>query len=1486
MPRPQPGRRTDSLFDNRFRYDYIYPRGRSGETLRAYDTLDNDRPVVIKRPAPQDAPPMRAGQEVSILNEKRALERLAGHPVLTELRHSGNFRVGGQVHQYIAIDLAEGKTVEDHVLELSAKGERMPELETFVVIDLLLDLLQAAHERKIVYNDVDAKHLFWDRDNYRLKVIDWGNAVFLDGEQTTVTRAADTFQVAELVHFVFSGGKRLERRSGDSAPNLADNLSPRLRSILAKAAAADPNARYHDITTLRRDLADMRRPVERTRDALLERVRNRLPNAASQEQFAELDALLGDAVQQDPGHPAARALAAEVAARLRQLAIQGDLDGARIYIENGNYARALDLLNEIKARVGSLEDQPLLAYLIDAAAQLREARLSKPPAGLSPALDALYRGDASTAARALVITPEGRIEAKEQQLLLAERLALLMPGVVLLRPHLARVEQKLANRASERAILTRLVTALDTPTEPGVQPLRRLYANLAETLGGFEERLESDARDACTRAAAAANDIADLLEIVAANALGDSNRAGNALRQASAIDPTHEGFERVAADLNAFHQEVDRLTENAPGQDVAGWLDAGRTRLAAFQVDITDPALADLVARMNGAVGAMEAANASFASGGKRPAVEAYEGAAALLGPVNKAAAGWFTDRARQVSDARFIEALHPNSMLGKALSEGWDAWDKGRNGDALGIGQRALEAAHSEGEREAAIRLIRMADLTQKWLTGNGMGDRTLTEATERDISALLTPAEEAVERKFTDQMPNRTVYLKAMNRGLVEPMRDMSSAAVRILMMQLTMQGLVALLNEQPDDANMWRDAASRTLPNVRAHPIYVALEHAITRRQLLANAATALNTVRGVADLQTARPALRQPLAAAWLEPAEGAVRNIDDALRKWTDGDFRGAHALLDTAFEKIKQAEGTIGAPLDGFKNWLSGLNTTSEALQQARRTIDQAALNPTDAPDPAIDDAHWQIFSGTRAALGEDYAALVRQWRDTYSSIKDLYADERFTRDEKLRLLDGHFNSLFIEKHPAFPIYRHWQSLVRALPDPAPTFSYAPAAPPPERTATDALPGFVEENVRPSRVIDSYMSEAAPPSVIEPATVDDAPYDDGTRNDERVTIPRVPWLAGLAVVVVVGVAVIAAITLLGGNRGATPGIALTLPPTPTVAEAATAAIITTDAPTSIPAVALVPLTEPATSSATPSNTPTTAPSSTPTDAPTELPTTPTTPTVRFVPTETRPFATAAPFETAVPTIAPTGVATTSAPTTAPTLAPTNAAATVGLAPLAGATGIATATLPANVASGEYDLLGGLGKLPGDTLPWPLDFFTPDPDAGGWKLGTANTKGGNVPQYAKILPSTLGSLFGPDASRTVMRAEAVLELTSFNASLANAGIVYFGFGFETLSGQQKAYAQVNVARVSPLTANYGTNINGTLTRKATKAAQPIRVTLAVQRNDDRTVSLYADGQLLGKTTAAQYGPATSVNIVLYTSAPTVLVNVASLKVQIG
>ena len=138
---------AESLFDNRYRYDYIYPRGRSGETLRALDSQSNNRKVVIKRPALNDAPPIRAGQEVSINNERRALNRLAGHPILTELLGEGQFFVGGMPHQYIVMERAEGLIIGEEVLRLNASGERLPELEMLVIVEQLLDLLRELRDK-------------------------------------------------------------------------------------------------------------------------------------------------------------------------------------------------------------------------------------------------------------------------------------------------------------------------------------------------------------------------------------------------------------------------------------------------------------------------------------------------------------------------------------------------------------------------------------------------------------------------------------------------------------------------------------------------------------------------------------------------------------------------------------------------------------------------------------------------------------------------------------------------------------------------------------------------------------------------------------------------------------------------------------------------------------------------------------------------------------------------------------------------------------------------------------------------------------------------------------------------------------------------------------------------------------------------------------------------------------------------------------------
>ncbi len=516
----------------------------------------------------------------------------------------------------------------------------------------------------------------------------------------------------------------------------------------------------------------------------------------------------------------------------------------------------------------------------------------------------------------LVTTPEARQDAYTQQLLLAERLTLRMPEVVLLRPHVVRLDQALGTRTADRAALIRIMAPLDTVTERGIQPLRRAYVAAAEGFAGFTNTLEGDLQASAKRAQQAATTVAELLDVSARNVLDDASRAGNALWQAGAIDPSNAAFDALNATLNAFHAELDTLSVAAPNENVLAWLTDALARLSPYAADIPDNHFQTLLHGLESALADWQAAVTAFALGGRRPAIDAYMRAADDVRPLNETVARWFSDHARQIEDAKYIETLSPNAALGRALADGWDAWDRGRNIDAQDAALRARTAAQTDGERAAADRLHRLSELTAAWLSSDGMTNAATTDAAEAQIMGTLLPNEDQIRNKFSEQMPNTTIYLKAMARGLVEPMRDASSAAVRVLFMHCVLRGVLALQSEQLDEVAFWKEAAAKTLPGVRMHPAYQALDSAITRRQLLIMAQQTLNAVRGVADLPAARQAIRAPLAAAQLDSAEQAFRALDDALRRWADGDFRAARQYLDTALERISAAEKTMDKPLE------------------------------------------------------------------------------------------------------------------------------------------------------------------------------------------------------------------------------------------------------------------------------------------------------------------------------------------------------------------------------------------------------------------------------------------------------------------------------------------------------------------------------------------------------------------------------------------
>jgi tetratricopeptide (TPR) repeat protein len=1504
MPRPVTGRRPDSLFDNRYRYDFIYPRGRSGETLRAYDTQANDTPVVIKRPAPQDAPPIRAGQEQSILREKRALELLTGHPVLTELRHSGTFRVSGQLHQYIVMDMAQGDTIESIVLGLAERGERQTELEMLVILDHFLDLLQAAHDKNILYNDVDAKHLFWDRTHYRLKVIDWGNAIFLDTDHAPhASRATDIQQVGQLLYFWLSGGRRLELGRAEAALDLPETVTARLKDITARAAHLDATNRYTSIASIRQDLAEVRRPLEKNRDLITERARTRLGGAATQGQLEEVRSLLQEALTADPGHPAAKDLLIEVEMRLNALALQADLDAVRIYIESNNLGRATLLLGELQAKAGG--DQPILSYLRDLCEHLRDAPVGY-PAGLTPALESLFKNDAGAAGRALVVTPEPRPEARLLQAKLAQRLTQFMPGVVLLRPHLIMLEDDLSrqpNTLDPLRALQLLIFRVDDKPAPGIQPLVLHYGRLSEGLAVLSGKLANQpaALSLLNAARRAADDITDLLDVVSLNALSDTSRAGNALWHAAAIDPGSAAFRSVDEALGAFHQELEtmrRVVPQSDGSNIRDYLLGAQSRLGQYAAEISDPQFQSILRSVDDTIRHWSQAIDFVALGGRRPAAESSRKAGEAITVLNEAVAYWFEENARKIEEANRIEYLSPNVTLGRALADGWDAWDKGRGGEAQAAGERALQAAGTDGETLAAQRLIDLGDALSAWLTSDGSASAERTKRTLTRVIGLLLPDEDQIRRKFNDQMPRMDTYLKAMTRGLVDPMRDASAAAIRVLFFDNVLRGILAQGDEQFEEADFWREAATRSFSGAKTHPAYQALDTAITRRHLILDAVRAINNTRSPAQLVELRQAVRTPLAAAQLDSADQAVRSLDEALKKWPDGDFRVAKQHLDLAVERITAAEATLGKDLSMFKAWLGDLAASTEALTQARRTIEQAAMVPSDQPDPQVAEALRRMLEITRRDLGEAYTAQLRQWRDTYTAVANIYADDALTKDEKLRLFESHFSAMFVDRQPALPIMKHWHALIRALPDDpeplAPHLEVAAEGQPMTAeyeyatdSQTGAEPAFVEEidietPPTPIREASSRRGEgrraASRQTAIytrgaEPPTVEIPDQEPQYVPFERKSDAASGIAPRLMIVGAIGVAalVIGTIFFLLRSRDNGGRLEVTLTVERGVGVATTPS---PEATVVVPTMTLEPSSTPMlpTNTLPPSETPTPRPTDTLTLTATETPT-PAPTQESFVPTPTVPIT---PSLTPVPSDTPV-VSPTPPPSATPT--PLSGGVLIG-SPVPTNPGIVPPTALPEALPGEYDLLKLLTTLPAADITWDTEWFAPG--SKGWQLGNPDTRRGSAP-VIKLGTDILTGLIGTDAPSYLKRVDATLELTQYSPLLLQTGQVYFGVGLETARPpRQRADARARLAQENLL--DLGPAYNGSFRRATQIPVTTVAVQLSVERNADRTISLYVNGQLLG-TSDDVFALGSPLVVYLYTGSGGVIVNVTDLKVRI-
>jgi serine/threonine protein kinase len=1414
---------ADSLFDNRYRYDYIYPRGRSGETLRALDTLEQDRPVVIKRPAPNDAPPIRAGQEVSILNERKALQKLAGHPVATTLLGSGQFLVGGVAHQYIVMERAPGSLVADMVRDLAQREERLPELELLVIVDGLLDLLQTAHSRDIVYNDVDAKHLFWDREAYKLKLIDWGNAVFLEGDEMTpqgISRQTDVFQVGELLYFMVTGGGRAEipRDAGDDfVLNFGrddERLSPRLKMLISRAA--HPNARFRTRTMndLRRGLNEYREPLERERNTILGRVSERLKQDRSKDELTGMLAALQPALVSDPGHPPTRTAFQEIQARIKDLDVEADLDAARIYLESGNWARAVDLLDELRERSRN-EMQSLSGLLLDFAQMLLEARLQPVPQVIFEALGLLFEGHNAQAANLLVTALPGDLRTRAVQWLLAERVSAHTPDILLLRPNLYRLETALAALAAEgltvteaRAVIAEINTTLEklAISAASMVELRDGYRSVVDGLTALSTLVETLNRQhnlpdrrlpvsALERAGNAAMALADNMHVIGRQATASPRDALNALDGSRTIDPTNtawDGVERMLRGLYELLQSYQVYVPAADGSDLADWLENTRRDLLPFRERLFDNMLLKMIGGLEVAAKSWSAYAENTIQGNRGGSIDSLTEAVNNLQLISPTLANWLSQVRTIIQNAQYVERHALYGGLGRALADGWEAYDRARLADAERLGQQGVEIARTDAQRFAADRLRELSKISRDWLERNGVQNVKGTQTALAQIEALFTKEEQELRTSFATQMPSKETYLKAMGKGLLELYTRASTAAPHILFAYYIMLGVLDAHEGMLEDADFWREAAERALGEYGArHGMTRALAELVERRRALNTAGSLLDGIHSFPQmtlLESARKQLEDNSQARVLTAGIQSLRELENATRDWADGEFRAAGIKLENAMQAATEVEQQATLNVPQYRAWLMELQGGAAELHNQMRTVTGIVENKPADPDERLRLAFNRMVDVTNRLLGEQTTTTVGGWRDTYEQFLTVYTDMSVRRSERLNRFNQLFRAMFIDRHPTYPLFRHWYDVTDASPE----FPAPPTAEPTPRLTTDEdIPAYV-------RPVSKYDEDAPPP---------------------RRPLPIrgiILGLVGLAALLGIGFVVLNS-GIIGGTE-----IALTITATPTTNQTATQrainALSATPVPTNPAAIATV-----GSSLATPT----------------------------LLDLGSQPTATLIPSRTAIPTLPPPVLAS---PTITATAAPSSTPPPTQTLPPSitpSPTVSPTATLPTTGLQGEQDLLALFDRL-GGQFPWSsADFAKVEALEGTyWRLGS-DTPDQDAPMLLLALPAELlESYYGNNAASRIRRMEVEMTLTTFNPTLIEANEVYFGALLQAAQNPIQS-AGLNIRLIQTGVLNVGQREGDTVTGLSNQPASIYVARIRLERDPNTgTITTFYNGEQLG------------------------------------
>jgi serine/threonine protein kinase len=190
--------------DGRYRLTRRLGRGGMAEVFAAED-VRLGRTVAVKLLRSD-----LAEDPVSKARFTREAQSVAGlnHHAIVAVYDSGEDSVGGQSVPYIVMEIVEGRTIRDLLLNAEAPG---PE-QALIIVSGVLEALAYSHQHGIVHRDIKPANVIIT-NNGAVKVMDFGIARALHGASTTMTQTGMVMGTPQYLSPEQALGKAVDHRS-------------------------------------------------------------------------------------------------------------------------------------------------------------------------------------------------------------------------------------------------------------------------------------------------------------------------------------------------------------------------------------------------------------------------------------------------------------------------------------------------------------------------------------------------------------------------------------------------------------------------------------------------------------------------------------------------------------------------------------------------------------------------------------------------------------------------------------------------------------------------------------------------------------------------------------------------------------------------------------------------------------------------------------------------------------------------------------------------------------------------------------------------------------------------------------------------------------------------------------------------------------------------------------------------------------------------